>query len=164
MNRQQVIDLARTTFLTETNIYGCAETSFIVLKHAFNLTNPADSSMAMALNGGVAWWGNICGGITGSALAVGQMVGQRISDHKRAKQITRRIISRMMTEFSTEFGSITCQDLIKLDIRKPEDHTRFLEENIWRDICMHQIEFSVTRLHDLQNEAVWQQIIDELDD
>jgi C_GCAxxG_C_C family probable redox protein len=164
MDRQQVIDLAQATFLTETNIYGCAETSFTVLKHAFDLPDPADTSMAMALNGGVAWWGSTCGAITGAALAVGQLTEQRIADHKQAKRIARRIISRLMTEFEAEHGSVACRDLIELDIRKPEDHARFIEEGIWRDVCMRQIEFSVTRLYALHDESIWEQTLSELGD
>jgi C_GCAxxG_C_C family probable redox protein len=163
MNRQQVVELAQATFLTESNIYGCAETSFAVLKHAFGLPDPQDTSMAMALNGGVAWWGSACGAITGASLAIGQMVGQRIADHKRAKRITRRIISRLMAEFVAENGSIACKDLIKLDIRRPEDHARFIEERVWRVICMRQIEFTATRLYNLLDESVWERTVNELD-
>jgi C_GCAxxG_C_C family probable redox protein len=164
MNQQQVIELARVTFLTETNTYGCAETSFIVLKHAFGLPNPGDTSMAMALNGGVACWGSVCGVITGAALAVGQLAKQRIAHHKHAKRIARRIINRLMIEFAAENGSIACLDLIQRDIRNPEDHARFIEEGVWREICMRQIEFSVTRLFRLHDVSVWEQTISELDD
>jgi len=164
MNQQQVFELARATFLTETNTYGCAETSFTILKHAFDLPKPEDTSMAMALNGGVAWWGSTCGAITGAALAVGQLTGQRIADHKRAKRVARQIISRLITEFVAENGSIACIDLIKLDIRKPENHARFIEEGVWRDICMRQIEFVAKRLYNLQDESVWEKMVSELED
>ena len=155
MNRQQVCELARATFITETNTYGCAETSFAVLKSAFDLPNPLDTSAAMALNGGVAWTGGTCGAITGAALAVGLLTGLRVAGHKRAKRIARNIISGLISEFVTEYGATGCIDLIRLDIRNPKDHAIFIEEGIWRDICMRQIEFVVKRLYVLQDQSVW---------
>jgi C_GCAxxG_C_C family probable redox protein len=164
MNQQQALEIARSKFLTETNTYGCAETSFTVLKYAYGLPNPEDTSMAMALNGGIAGWGSICSAVTGAALAVGQLTSQHIADHNYAKRIARQIISRLLTEFRAENGSIACIDLIKLDIRKPENHARFIEAGIWRDICMRQIEFIVKRLYNLNEESVWEKIVSDLED
>jgi C_GCAxxG_C_C family probable redox protein len=161
MNRNQAINLARELFLTESNIYGCAETSFMVLKQAFALPNPEDTSAAMALNGGVAWWGSTCGAITGAALAVGQLAAKRSPDHKSAKRISRLIISRLLTDFVTEKGSFVCKEIINLDIRKPEEHTKFIQEGIWRDVCMNQIVYAVSQLCILSDETLWENLVQE---
>ena len=71
------VERARALFLDDEHPYGCAETTFIVLKEAFGLRDLADSSAAMALNGGVAYSGGMCGAVTGSALAIGQLVAAR---------------------------------------------------------------------------------------
>jgi C_GCAxxG_C_C family probable redox protein len=162
MDRNQTITLARELFLTESNIYGCAETSFMVLKKAFALPNPEDTSAAMALNGGVAWWGSTCGAITGAALAVGQLAAKRSPDHKSAKRISRLIISRLLTDFVTEKGSFVCKEIINLDIRKPDEHARFIKEGIWRDVCMNQIVFVVSKLYSLSDETKWENLVREL--
>jgi C_GCAxxG_C_C family probable redox protein len=162
MNRNQTITLARELFLTESNTYGCAETSFMVLKQAFALPNPEDTSAAMALNGGVAWWGSTCGAITGAALAVGQLAAKRCPDHVSAKRISRLIISRLLADFVTENGSFVCKEIINLDIRKPEEHARFIQEGIWRDVCMNQIVYVVSELFILSDETQWENLIQEL--
>lgn len=67
------VAIARTYFLDDRNQFGCAETTFMVLKGVYDIDDPMDASAAMALNGGVAYSGGACGAITGAALAVGML-------------------------------------------------------------------------------------------
>ena len=73
-------EIARQLFLRDDNHYGCAETSLVALQRAYGLPNADDSSSAMALNGGVAYSGGVCGAISGAAMAVGRLAEQRIGD------------------------------------------------------------------------------------
>jgi C_GCAxxG_C_C family probable redox protein len=144
---------ARALFLDEANVHGCAETTFVVLKEAFGLPDATDSSAAMALNGGVAYFGGPCGALTGAALALGLRFGARSSDHgpddhATAKRDAREAVARLMAEFEAEFGSVDCRTLIGRDIRTPEAHAAFIESGIWRTACMAQIEFAVRALAD----------------
>lgn len=162
MTEQEAIELARATFITKENIYGCAETTLIVLQQAFGLADATDSSPAMALNGGVAWRGGPCGAITGAAMAVGRLAGSRIADHKQAKRVARGIIAQLMADFRAEYGQTNCRDLIGLDISSKEGHAAFIESQIWHTVCMNQIEFSLRRLVTLQDDRVWQQTLHQL--
>jgi len=164
MPYQEAIEKARAYFLTEENIYGCAETTFMVLKDAYGLPDPGDSSAAMALNGGIAYFGGVCGAITGAAMAVGILAERRISDHKEAKRTARRIIMRYMDQFEEEYQTVNCRDLIGLDIRDEHGHHKFIEEGIWRTTCMDQIEFAVKQLFALGDETVWNQAVQEVND
>ncbi len=148
-------DRAREVFLTEDNEYGCAETAYIVLKHVFDLPDADDSSAAMALNGGVAYAGGVCGAISGAALAVGQLAGQRLDDHQEAKTAAREVVMDLMDRFEAEFGSTTCRGLLGIDLREPGEHDRFIESGIWRTECMRQIEFAVEYLAQLDQTAGW---------
>lgn len=159
---EQVLQAARDYFLTEENIYGCAETTFMALKHAYGLPDPGDSSAAMVLNGGVAYGGGICGAISGAAMAVGMLAERRIPDHNQAKRTARRIIMRYMDQFEAEHRSVNCRDLIELDIRDESQHHTFIESGIWRTICMGQIEFAVRQLGRLGDEDAWRQVVSEL--
>ena len=146
---------ARDLFLTDDNAHGCAEATYITLKTAYGLPDADDSSAAMALNGGVAYSGGVCGAISGAALAVGQLAGRRIADHAEAKTKAREMMMEVMDEFEVEFGSTSCRGLLGLDLRKPGEHDRFIESGIWQTNCMRQIEFAVQRLADLDDEADW---------
>lgn len=137
---------ARALFLDETHPFGCAETTFIVLKEAFGLPDARDPSAAMALNGGVAWSGGTCGVITGAALAVGGFVAASIPDHAEAKGIAREAVAGLIDAFEAEFGAVDCRALLGRDIRTPEAHSAFIQSGIWRTACLRQIGFAVGRL------------------
>ncbi|MEW5989910.1 MAG: C-GCAxxG-C-C family protein [Chloroflexota bacterium] len=140
------IERARELFLDEARPFGCAETTFIVLKEAFGLPNAVDSAPAMALNGGLAYSGGPCGAVTGAALALGVHYGSREPDHATAKRLAREATARLMVDFEAEFGALNCRDLLGQEIRTPEAHAAFIEAGRWRTICLRQIEFSISAL------------------
>lgn len=158
-----VAAIARAYFLDAPNQFGCAETAFIVLKGAYGLDDPMDASAAMALNGGVAYSGGACGAITGAALAVGMLAERRIDDHLAAKRVARQLVAGLMGDFLAEHGAVDCRDLIGYDLRAPGQHEAFIAGGIWRDRCMRQIEFAVTRLAPLAVEDAWAAAVRDLD-
>ncbi|HSJ54168.1 MAG TPA: C-GCAxxG-C-C family protein [Anaerolineae bacterium] len=161
MTEQEAIKLARSYFITEDNVYGCAETTLMVLQQAFDLPGAADSSPAMALNGGIAWSGGPCGALTGAALAVGRLAGQRVADHKEAKRAARALIARLMAGFRAEFGHTDCRALVGLDISTVEGHTNFVDSQLWHTVCMDQIVFVLRKLVALADEEMWQEPLPE---
>ena len=161
---EAAIELSRSLFLRDDNNYGCAESALVALQELYGFPDAADSSPAMALNGGVAYSGGICGALSGAAMAVGRLAGERIDDHREAKRTARRIVMLVMAEFKEEFGSQNCGDLIDYEISIPSQHDAFIDSGVWRDTCMKQIEFSVARLHGLADPEVWNAVIEALDD
>jgi len=150
-----VAALARAYYLDDRNQFGCAETAFIVLKGAYELDDPMDAGAAMALNGGVAYSGGACGAITGAALAVGMLADRRIDDHGAAKRVARELVARLMDDFRDEHGAVDCRDLLGCELRAPGQHEAFIAGGTWRDRCMRQVEFTVTRLALLADEDAW---------
>lgn len=151
-------DLSRRTrdlFLDDANTFGCAETALVVLQEHFGLTDAGDSSAAMALNGGIAYSGGMCGAITGAALAAGRQAGRLIPNHSRAKSEARRIAQALIADFSRQFGAAGCRELTGYDFMEPGRHHAFIESGVWRDACLRQIEFAVERLADLVEAAAW---------
>ena len=153
------VRLARRYYLDERHLFGCAETALIVLKGAYDLDDPMDSSPAVALNGGIAWSGGPCGALTGAALAVGMLAERRIDDHARAKLVARETIATLLEEFRAEHGATDCRELIGLDLREPGGHEAFLAGGAWRDVCLRQIEFVVARLAALADPAEWERAV-----
>lgn len=155
--------MARETFVTDDNSYGCAETSYVVLKHVFELPDPADSGPAMALNGGVAYQGGMCGAITGAALAVGELSARRVPEHSTAKTVARGMVRSVIEEFAEEFGSLECRELTGYELHRPGEHDRFIEAGIWRTTCAAQVEHCVGRLAELASPEVWDREIARLE-
>jgi C_GCAxxG_C_C family probable redox protein len=148
-------DRARELFLDEAHAHGCAETALVVLGEAFGLPDAADSSPAMALNGGIAYSGATCGALTGAAIALGRLAASRIADHAEAKRVARELTAGTLEAFEAAFGATTCAALTGLDLRTEAGHRAFLEGGAWRDGCMRQLELVVQRLAPLADAAAW---------
>ncbi len=146
MTPDEAVARARSIYLDDAHGYGCAETTLMVLKEAYGLPDPSGADEAMALNGGVAYSGGICGSLTGASLAVGLLAGRREPDHALAKRAARETIADLMDEFQAQYGACDCRSLIGRDIRTPEQHQEFIDSGVWRRTCMSQIEFVVRRL------------------
>jgi C_GCAxxG_C_C family probable redox protein len=151
----EATEIARSTFLRDDNYYGCAESTLVALQTIFGLENPGDSSPAMALNGGIAYSGGMCGAISGAAMALGRLAELRLDDHRQAKRTARLLTQQLIADFETDFSSSNCRDLIDYEISIPAEHDAFIAGNVWRTTCMRQIEFSVEYLASLADETVW---------
>ena len=117
----------------------------------------------MALNGGIAYSGGACGAITGAALAVGMLAERRIDDHRAAKRVARELVAGLMDDFLAEHGALDCRDLIGYDLRAPGQHDAFIAAGAWRERCMRQVEFAVTRMAPLADEDAWAAAVRDLD-
>ena len=164
VKEQEARGAVRNTFVNDDTTYGCDETSYIVLKNAYALPNPHDSGPAMALNGGVAYQGGICGALSGAALAVGQLAAQRIDDHATAKRVARGLMQQVIDDFENRYGSIECRELTGFDLRQPGEHDRFIAAGVWKTACAAQVEFAVVELAELSDEGAWEQAIAGLED
>ncbi len=162
-DRAEAVALARAHYLDERHRFGCAETVYMTLKSAYGLDDPADPAAAVALNGGVAYSGGLCGAITGAALAVGMLAEQRLPDHATAKRVARELVAGTLDAFRDEHGAVDCRDLIGYDLRASHGHDAFLASGAWREGCMGQIEFVVGRLAALADGAAWERAVREID-
>jgi C_GCAxxG_C_C family probable redox protein len=163
MAEDEAVGIARSYYLDDRHVYGCAETTFVVLKGAYGLEDPMDSAAAMALNGGIAYGGGACGAVTGAALAIGILAERRIEDHGQAKRAARELTSRLMDAFRAEHGALDCRDLIGYDLRAPGAHDAFIAGGTWREGCMRQIEFVIRNMAPLADEATWAAALRALD-
>jgi C_GCAxxG_C_C family probable redox protein len=163
VDEHDAVERAREVFLDDRHVHGCAEATFIVLKEAFGLPDPADSSAAMALNGGVAYSGGVCGAVTGAAMAIGLLAERRIGDHGMAKCAARELVANLMDGFRQAYGAIDCRELVGLDLGAPGGHDAFIASWIWRDRCLRQVEFSVRALAPLADPAVWAASLGDLE-
>jgi C_GCAxxG_C_C family probable redox protein len=145
----------RELFLDDANTYGCAETALVVLQEHFGLPDAGDSSAAMALNGGIAYSGGMCGAITGAALAAGRLAGRLLPDHAQAKREARQATQALIGDFTREFGTSCCRDLSGYDFMEPGRHHAFIAAGEWRRTCLLQIEFAVERMSRLVADAGW---------
>lgn len=111
----------------------CCESTIIRINNVKKLPGFDEDIMRIASGfaGGVGGWGMVCGGISGSVMAMGLLYGcegtekPEVYEEKRIE--LRQIAQRLLKAFEDEFGSVNCNDLLGVD-RRTEEGKRKLEE------------------------------------
>lgn len=114
--------------------YNCAQCVLMAFDDVTGLTPEASAQAALALGGGVGGSGNICGALTGAAVAEGFTHKGAPSDKAASYSRTQRIVDR----FKTENGHVDCRDLKGANPPRPcndliKDAVRILHEELQGD-------------------------------
>jgi C_GCAxxG_C_C family probable redox protein len=96
--------------------------------------DPALITTARYFGGGMAGMGEVCGAISGAALALGlrdcdcsaSALGKRGASTDDAAA-TRTSLQASMREFAAQFGALRCRDLTGCDLTTPEGHDAFVK-------------------------------------
>lgn len=67
-----------------------------------------------------AYGGLACGADTGAVAAIGARLGR--SERGGAKEPAGSTVDKFLQEFEERFGSLTCKDLLRNDLPKPQEH------------------------------------------
>lgn len=112
-NRIEVLDRAQVRaqeyeYLT----HNCAKGSALALMEAFALGN-WDMIRAMSPLPGFGMTGGICGGVTGSLVALGLFFGSDNPEDYESMERTMTVAHEFITRFKRKLGSIMCPELHK---------------------------------------------------
>ena len=98
--------------------------------------DPALITVARYFGGGVAGLGEVCGAVSGAALALGlrdyeaersPAVGGVEARRGQDPKATRPALQELMRAFNTEFEALRCRDLTGCDLTTPEGHDAFIK-------------------------------------
>ena len=97
--------------------HNCSQCSLLAIQIVCEMKNDEMAKAASGLAGGVGT-GSVCGGLTGSALALSMKYGRAVSDlsgtDEEAMEKSRQAaepVARLAKWFEREFGSVNCRDL-----------------------------------------------------
>ncbi len=94
--------------------YNCAQATFLAF--AEEKMNSAEvARIASAFGGGLAGTRNVCGAVSGMAMAYGLLRGYSDPTAKDAKMAEYKAVNEMMEEFRQINGSVICRELLGLD-------------------------------------------------
>jgi len=114
--------------------FNCCESVLIRVHEKRPLPGFDDSILRIASNfgGGVAGWGEICGAISGAAMALGLLFGSdgkefpQVFDEKRKKE--RMLTQDLLRDFSEKWGHVDCCGLLGCPNCTPEMRTKHYDE------------------------------------
>ena len=119
--------------------YNCAQATFITFAEGKMDTEEA-ARIASAFGGGMAGMRNVCGAVSGMAMAYGLLKGYSDPSDMAAKVAEYNAVKEMAEEFAQENGSIICRELLGLDknvkFKAPSDRSGdYYKKRPCPDIC-----------------------------
>lgn len=114
-NPRQLADRAEQLFAEG---YNCCESTVTALVESLGMRCDCLPGLATGLGGGVGHTGDVCGAVTGGAMAVGlAAVRKGLASHVAEKDWANAIVTELVEAFDREFNYHRCRELIGIDFR-----------------------------------------------
>ena len=101
----------------------------------FKLEPDVAARIAAPFGGGVARRGETCGAVSGACMVLGLKNGHTSADDSDAKERTYQAVQEFISQFQRNFGSIKCNQLLELDISKPEMLEAARDRQLFTTLC-----------------------------
>jgi C_GCAxxG_C_C family probable redox protein len=103
-----------------------------------------DQSQALkigsGLGGGVGRSQHICGAINAGAIILGLKYNSGVSGDAESKDKANELVGRFVYECENMLGSVECKDLLKIDLRNPEERSAAKESGLFHKVCDNAVE------------------------
>ena len=93
--------------------------------------------------------GQLCGAVVGALIAIGYRYGNTVRDDMATKGACLAKRAEFYERFQKEFGALTCPELLKLDLRKPEDMEKAKEKQLFATFCPKVCKFAIITAKDM---------------
>ena len=103
-------EMAQANFLKG---YNCAQSVLLAFAPECGLSEETAAKLASSFGGGVARLREVCGAVSGMAMAAGLIKGYADPADRQAKIDHYALVQAMTAEFRAEFGTILCRELLK---------------------------------------------------
>ena len=128
--------------------FDCAMQVAAELAPEVGLTKEQGLKMAACLGIG-AMQGSLCGAVTGALMAIGYKFGNTVSGDMATKGACLAKRGEFYERFQKEFGSLTCPELLNLDLRKPEDMETAKKRGLFETFCPKVCKFAIITATDI---------------
>ena len=128
--------------------YDCAMQVAAELAPDVGLTEEQGLKMAACLGVG-AMQGQLCGAVIGALMAIGYKYGNTERGDMATKGACLAKRGEFYERFQKEFGGLTCPELLKLDLRKPEEMEKAKEKQLFATFCPRVCSFAIVTAKDI---------------
>ena len=98
--------------------------------------------IATSFGAGFGRHGEVCGALSGAAIALGFRFGRDNVADVTAKEATYSKVEALLQAFEMEFGTVICRELISCDLRTPEGIERFKAHDLHNTLCRKFVAFA----------------------
>lgn len=115
--------------------FSCAQAVLSSYGPQFGLEREAALRVAGAFGGGIAHMGQTCGVVTGALMVIGLQHGKTQAEDDEAKEMCYDLAREFVERFKARNRSITCKELLGLDISIAEEKLLAQEQDIFNTLC-----------------------------
>jgi C_GCAxxG_C_C family probable redox protein len=137
MNQRRTKDMNRADHAAEymKTGFNCAQS---IVKAFSALTGTAEDAlvrMAAPLGGGIGRNGHVCGALLGAVLILGEVFGNFDPADTQSREKAYEKADRLLDGFRKEHGSVLCRELIRIDMKNPDELQKAREEGVFQKQC-----------------------------
>ena len=99
--------------------YNCAQAVMMAYSDLTGIDEKTSAKISSSMGGGLARLREVCGAVSGMALAAGAIYGYDDTDDAQAKKEHYNFVSSMCFKFKEEMGSYICKELLSLPENTP---------------------------------------------
>lgn len=126
--------------------FNCAESVSKALSEALGLNAENAVRTATPFGGGVAGKGYLCGAVSGAMIALGLSKGRVTSKGDRGP--CNKVAEKFVDDFLNEFSSLSCRDIIGVDLQTEEGRKRH-KEHLRNEKCCPIVKFAAETMYNL---------------
>ncbi len=113
----------------------CAPAIVASVAPRFGLSEDAAARAACCFGGGMIGTGKTCGAVTGAMMALGLAHGSGATLDAARKQEAYARTAELWRRFTEKHGSITCKDLLGVDLSTPEGRRQAAASGVFKTTC-----------------------------
>lgn len=114
--------------------YDCSQVVLSYYADALGLDKDTANKVAACFGGGMEW-GETCGAVTGSLMAIGLKYGHFKEGDQAQKAIMKVKMAEFKEKFIAQYQSCKCKELLGYDITIPDELEKVLELGIIATRC-----------------------------
>ena len=99
--------------------YNCAQAVFMAYSDLTGISEETSAKISSSMGGGLARLREVCGAVSGMALAAGAIYGYTDTKDAAAKKEHYTFVSSLCFKFKEEMGSYICKELLALPENTP---------------------------------------------
>jgi len=115
--------------------FSCAQAVLSSYGPQFGLEREAALRVAGAFGGGIAHLGQTCGVVTGALMVIGLQHGKTQAKDDETKEVCYDFAREFVERFKARNRSITCKELLGLDISIAEEKLLAQEQGLFDTLC-----------------------------
>ncbi|HWT73965.1 MAG TPA: C-GCAxxG-C-C family protein [Mobilitalea sp.] len=117
------------------NGFNCSQAIFSTYSEQLGLDKETALKVSCPFGGGIARMSETCGAVTGAYMLIGLKYGKYLPEDNEAREKSYALVKEFTEKFNAIHGSISCRDLLKYDMKNPDDLKVIKENNLWNKLC-----------------------------